>query len=101
VTVPVKLTRATNDIHKEHSDTKFCTTAIKYLEEIASVLGPKQVLFISQDDKVSNCPFHHGRPCLLDIIIFILGTCPNWKNGRKQADSTLNAYGLSSEAARP
>lgn len=51
-TVPVKLARATNDLHKEHADTMFCRAAIKYLEEIASILGPKDVIFLSQDDKV-------------------------------------------------
>lgn len=51
-TVPVRLTRATNDDHKQHADTNFCRASIRYLEELASILGPKHVLFISQDDKV-------------------------------------------------
>ncbi|XP_037033492.1 uncharacterized protein LOC119072388 isoform X2 [Bradysia coprophila] len=50
-TVPVKLVRATNDLHKQHVDTKFCKASISYLEEVASVLGPKEVLWLSQDDK--------------------------------------------------
>lgn len=53
-TVPVRLVRATNDIHKQHADTKFCTSAINYLEEVASILGPNGVLFLSQDDKVRS-----------------------------------------------
>lgn len=54
VTVPVKLARARNDLHKEHADTKFCFATIKYAEEIASVLGSNDVLFLSQDDKVNE-----------------------------------------------
>lgn len=51
-TVPVRLKRALNDAHRNHVDTKFCVATIRYLEEMASLLGPDQVLFISQDDKV-------------------------------------------------
>lgn len=51
-TVPVRLIRATNDFHKKHSDTEFCKASIKYLEEIASILGPNQTIFLSRDDKV-------------------------------------------------
>lgn len=51
-TVPVRLKRALNDAHRSHVDTKFCVATIRYLEELASLLGPDQVLFISQDDKV-------------------------------------------------
>ena len=50
-TVPVKLIRAQTDYHKSHLDTKFAETSIHYLENIASILGPDQVFFISQDDK--------------------------------------------------
>ncbi|KAG5889385.1 hypothetical protein JTB14_005084 [Gonioctena quinquepunctata] len=50
-TVPVKLIRARNDHHKSHSDSNFAETSIHYLENIASILGPDQVFFISQDDK--------------------------------------------------
>lgn len=50
-TVPVKLARAQNDRHKKHIDSHFCTSTIKHLEEIASILRPKQVCFLSQDDK--------------------------------------------------
>lgn len=51
MTVPVKLIRASNDNHAKHPDMYFCTNNIPRLEEIASVLGPSQVCFISQDDK--------------------------------------------------
>ena len=50
-TVPVKLTRAQTDSHKTHADGKFATATIAYMEELASVLGPQEVCFISQDDK--------------------------------------------------
>lgn len=50
-TVPVRLCRAQNDLHAQHADSSFATVAIHFLEEIASVLGPNQVAFISQDDK--------------------------------------------------
>lgn len=50
-TAPVKLIRATNDMHKKHPDTEFCTATIRHLEELASLLGPKEVVFLSQDDK--------------------------------------------------
>ncbi|GBO99386.1 hypothetical protein EVAR_73595_1 [Eumeta japonica] len=50
-TVPVKLARATNDGHKSHPDGKFCTASIRAIESLASMLGPAQVFFLSQDDK--------------------------------------------------
>lgn len=50
-TVPVKLRKACNDKHKLHEDGKFCTTTIRFLESLASILDPTQVAFISQDDK--------------------------------------------------
>ena len=50
-TVPVKLTKAQTEAHKEHIDSMFARATIKNLEEIASVLGPQEVCFISQDDK--------------------------------------------------
>ncbi|XP_041786821.1 uncharacterized protein LOC121602122 [Anopheles merus] len=50
-TVPVKLLRATNDKHMKHQDGEFCTTTIHMLEEMSSLLGPKEVVFLSQDDK--------------------------------------------------
>ncbi|XP_071575574.1 uncharacterized protein [Temnothorax nylanderi] len=51
LTVPVKLARATNDEHKSHPDGKFCTASIRAIESLASMLGPAQVFFLSQDDK--------------------------------------------------
>lgn len=50
-TVPVRLCRAQTDRHRDHPDQYFCKATANGLEEIASILGPEQVLFISQDDK--------------------------------------------------
>jgi len=50
-TVPVKLIRAQNDNHAKHVDGEFCTATVTHLEELSSILGPKEVCFISQDDK--------------------------------------------------
>jgi len=50
-TVPVKLIRAQNDDHAKHVDGEFFTATITHLEELSSILGPKEVCFISQDDK--------------------------------------------------
>jgi len=50
-TVPVKLIRAQNDHHAKHIDGLFCTATIRHLEELASMLGPDEVCFLSQDDK--------------------------------------------------
>lgn len=58
-TVPVRLCRARNDAHKKHPDGEFATASIRCLEEIASVLGPNQVAWISQDDK---CKVPLGLP---------------------------------------
>ena len=48
---PVRLIRAQNDQHKSHKGTKFARATINSMEEIAGILGPKQVTFHSQDDK--------------------------------------------------
>ena len=50
-TSPVKLTRAQNSEHKGHSATRFAKATIGYLEELAGLLGPEEVSFLSQDDK--------------------------------------------------
>ncbi|XP_068989951.1 uncharacterized protein [Neodiprion pinetum] len=50
-TVPVKLSRPQADLHKSHVDQNFCMATIRSLECLASILGPNQVAFISQDDK--------------------------------------------------
>lgn len=51
ITAPVKLRRPEADYHKAHSDQYFCQATIRNFETIASILGPTQVVFISQDDK--------------------------------------------------
>ncbi|ESO12940.1 hypothetical protein HELRODRAFT_159530 [Helobdella robusta] len=50
-TVPVKLIRATNDLHRQHRDTKFATDTVHHLCELASFFGPANTTVISQDDK--------------------------------------------------
>lgn len=39
------------DGHKKHPDGFFCTSTIRNVESLASILGPNQVIFLSQDDK--------------------------------------------------
>ena len=51
-TVPVKFRRTENNFHRDHPDSKFDTATIRSLEELAYILGPEHVIFISQDDKV-------------------------------------------------
>ena len=50
-TVPVKLMKAQTYNHKSHIDSKFAAASIHHLEQVASILGPEQVMFFSQDDK--------------------------------------------------
>ena len=50
-TLPLRLVRAQADLHRSHIDGPFATATIRYLESLASFLGPNQVLFISQVDK--------------------------------------------------
>ena len=51
-TVPVKLVKAQTSEHKLHIDTEFCLATIRAVETVASLLGPEQVFYLSQDDKV-------------------------------------------------
>lgn len=53
-TVPVKLTRPQTDHHKSHMDSNFAETLIHYSEDIACILRPGQVFFISQDNKTRD-----------------------------------------------
>lgn len=47
----MRLCRAQTDRHRDHVDQHFCKTTVNGIEELASILGPEQVVFISQDDK--------------------------------------------------
>lgn len=49
--VPVKLTPAQTSEHKKHTDTEFSVVSIRALESLALLLGPKDVFFLSRDDK--------------------------------------------------
>lgn len=51
VTVPVKMMRAENDLRKGHEDDRFAKATIKYLHNLAVIMGPDLVCVISQDDK--------------------------------------------------
>ena len=48
---PVKLIKPENMQHNYHPDTKFAKATISNLEEVAPILGPREVTFHSQDDK--------------------------------------------------
>ena len=50
-TAPVKLISAKNSKHQNHPCTNFAKAAINALEELAGLLGPREVTFYSQDDK--------------------------------------------------
>jgi len=50
-TVPVKLVAAQSVEHSKHVDSGFAAATIVYINGVASVLGPDQVLYVSQDDK--------------------------------------------------
>lgn len=50
-TAPVRLARATNDLHHEHEDALFARCSIRHLKELLSFLGPEDVAVVSQDDK--------------------------------------------------
>ena len=50
-TAPVKLFRAQNSKHQSHPSVMFAKATINYLEELAGILGPNEVIFHCQDDK--------------------------------------------------
>ncbi|CAH1107934.1 unnamed protein product [Psylliodes chrysocephalus] len=51
VTVPVKLCKPDSTLHLKLKDKTFCIATIRNLEFLALILGPKQVFFLSMDDK--------------------------------------------------
>ena len=48
----MKLISAENSKHQSHPYTKFARATINALEELAGLLGPGDITFHSQDDKV-------------------------------------------------
>ena len=50
-TAPVKLISAKNSKHQNHPCINFAKATINALEELAGLLGPREVTFHSQDDK--------------------------------------------------
>lgn len=51
VAAPVRLIRATNDLHNQHIDTKFAKANVENAKSFASFCGPKNALVISADDR--------------------------------------------------
>ena len=49
--MPVKLIRAQNSAHREHVDAHFAAATISMLKDLAVIMGPGTVFFVSQDDK--------------------------------------------------
>lgn len=43
--------KPSNDEHKHHDDSRFCFQTIKHIKTVVGIVGPKQVLVISVDDK--------------------------------------------------
>ena len=50
---PVKLISAKNSKHRNHACTNFAKATINALEELAGLVGPREVTFHSQEDKAS------------------------------------------------
>lgn len=51
ITVPVKLLKPRNVFHVSHKDTQFAIANNRFVEELASLLGPNEVIYLSTDDK--------------------------------------------------
>lgn len=49
--LPVKLIRARNDGRSAHQDSHFCAASVKFLKDLAEIMGPHATFVISQDDK--------------------------------------------------
>uniref|UniRef100_A0ABD2WVJ3 Uncharacterized protein n=1 Tax=Trichogramma kaykai TaxID=54128 RepID=A0ABD2WVJ3_9HYME len=60
-TVPVQLCKPQNDLHESHLDRKFCTATIQNVDTLAAILGPKQIAYVSQDDKMLYNGLWRGR----------------------------------------
>ncbi|KAL7299363.1 hypothetical protein TKK_0007933 [Trichogramma kaykai] len=50
-TVPVRICKPQNDLHKSHPNGKFCSSTIQNVDTLAAFLGLNQVAHLSQDDK--------------------------------------------------
>ena len=49
--VPVKIRKATNNLHKKHIDADFTFASKTFLQDIATLLEPESVFVVSIDDK--------------------------------------------------
>ena len=50
-TVPVKLLKATNTARRNHDDAHFAAATVRYLKDVAVIMGAECAFFLSQDDK--------------------------------------------------
>lgn len=86
-TVPVRLMKAQNDLHTNHTDSAFATVGINYLEEIASLLGSQSVSFISQDDKarvpIGETAANKQSPLLMHVKYRVKLADHDWVGGSR------------------
>lgn len=68
--------------NKCHMDAAFATATIRHLEELASILGPKQVFFISQDNKagvpIGLTAANKQAPLLMHVEYLVTLPDHNW-----------------------
>ena len=69
-TVPVRLIRAQNAFHKSHPDQRLCQATIRAMDELASLLGPSEVCYISQDHKARYLQFQIFSGLLLELFFY-------------------------------
>lgn len=68
-TVPVKLVKATATQRKKHQDAHFAMATVNFLKNLAIVLGPGPVFYLSQDDK---CRVPIGLPAATKQSPFLM-----------------------------
>ena len=59
-TAPVKLIKSQNSSHATHVSTKFARSSINALEEIATLLGPEEVIFHSMESQSESSNRYHS-----------------------------------------
>lgn len=107
-TVPVKLCRAQADLHKDHADQLFAMATIRSLESIASIIGPNQTIFLSQDDKarvpIGITAANKQAPFLMRMDYKVRLPDHDWSvaDGHKLISSVIGAYKiLANEIGKP
>jgi hypothetical protein len=68
-TVPVKLIKATSTGRKKHPDSHFAMATVNYLKDLAKMMGPCSVFYLSQDDK---CRVPLGLPAATKQSPFLM-----------------------------